>query len=103
MEQPTFGQLGAGIWPLLYAGVLCCGVAYTLQIVGQKGLNPSIAALVMSLESVVSAIAGWGAYRIGILTQDQTLTVRQILGCVVVFVAVILVQLPQRTVKAGNK
>jgi drug/metabolite transporter (DMT)-like permease len=102
LEQPTFGQLGAGIWPLLYAGVMCCGVGYTLQIIGQKGLNPSIAALVMSLEAVVSAIAGWGAYRIGILTQDQTLTVRQILGCVVVFAAVVLVQLPQRTVKASS-
>jgi drug/metabolite transporter (DMT)-like permease len=55
----------------------------------------------MSVEAGVSAIAGWGAYRIGILTQDQTLTVRQILGCVVVFAAVILVQMPQRTIKAG--
>jgi drug/metabolite transporter (DMT)-like permease len=96
LEQPTWGQLIAGKWPLLYAGILCCGVAFTLQIVGQKGLNPNIAALVMSLESVVSAIAGWGAYRIGILNQDQTLTVRQIIGCGVVFAAVILVQLPNR-------
>ncbi|MDR0963731.1 MAG: DMT family transporter [Clostridium sp.] len=95
-ENPSFDVLIAGIWPLLYAGVLCCAVAYTLQIIGQKGLNPTIAALVMSLESVVAALAGYGAYQIGILQTDQTLTARQIWGCVMVFAAVTLVQLPER-------
>ncbi|MDR0949569.1 MAG: DMT family transporter [Lachnospiraceae bacterium] len=96
-EQPSWAQLQEGVWPLLYAGVMCCGVAYTLQIVGQKGLNPTIAALVMSLEAVVAAVAGFFAYRIGILQQDQTLTVRQMLGCAIVFGAVILVQLPTKS------
>lgn len=94
-EQPTISQLSGGMGSLLYAGVLSCGVAYTLQIVGQKGVNPTVAALIMSLESVVATVAGWVAYKIGVLSTDQSLTVRQILGCVIVFVAVILVQLPE--------
>lgn len=94
-EQPTISQLSGGMGSLLYAGVLSCGVAYTLQIVGQKGVNPTIAALIMSLESVVATVAGWVAYQIGFLSADQSLTGRQILGCLIVFVAVILVQLPE--------
>lgn len=93
-EQPRLQQITSGMGTLLYAGVLSCGVAYTLQIVGQKGVNPTVAALILSLESVVSVIAGWIAYRIGFLTEDQTLTPRQIAGCVIVFAAVVLVQLP---------
>jgi len=94
VEKPVFSQLIDGAVPILYAGIMSCGVAYTLQIVGQKGVNPTIAALVLSLESVVSVLAGWFAYKIGFLKEDQTLTGRQILGCVIVFAAVILVQLP---------
>lgn len=94
VEQPDFSQLVNGAVPILYAGVMSCGVAYTLQIVGQKGVNPTIAALILSLESVVSVLAGWFAYKIGFLKDDQTLTGRQLLGCAIVFAAVILVQLP---------
>ncbi len=94
VEKPEFSQLIDGAVPILYAGVMSCGVAYTLQIVGQKGVNPTIAALILSLESVVSVLAGWVAYEIGFLKDDQTLTFRQIIGCVIVFAAVILVQLP---------
>lgn len=93
--NPTFGQIQDGMGTLLYAGVLSCGVAYTLQIVGQKGVNPTVAALILSLESVVSTIAAWVAYKIGFLTTDQSMTARQILGCVIVFSAVILVQIPK--------
>lgn len=91
---PTWQQLGSGLGALLYAGVLSCGVAYTLQIVGQKGVNPTIAALILSLESVVATVSAWIAYKIGFLKDDQTLTGRQIVGCAIVFAAVILVQLP---------
>jgi drug/metabolite transporter (DMT)-like permease len=93
--SPNLGQIKEGIGSILYAGVLSSGLAYTLQIVGQKGLNPTVAALIMSLESVVATIAGWAAYKIGFLTTDQSLTPRQIAGCVIVFAAVILVQLPE--------
>lgn len=92
--SPTLGQLQDGMGTLLYAGVLSCGVAYTLQIVGQKGVNPTVAALILSLESVVSTISAWAAYKIGFLTTDQTMNARQILGCAIVFGAVILVQIP---------
>ncbi len=93
-ENPTWVQVKAGALPILYSGILSCGVAYTLQIIGQKGLNPTIAALIMSLESVIAALAGYFAYRIGFLKTDQTLTLIQVIGCVIVFAAVILVQLP---------
>lgn len=92
--HPTVSQIAEGMGPLLYAGVLSCGVAYTLQIIGQKGVNPTIAALILSLESVVATVAGWAAYKIGFLKTDQSLTPRQIAGCAIVFLAVILVQLP---------
>ena len=93
-EAPTISQLFDGMGSLLYAGVLSCGVAYTLQIVGQKGVNPTVAALILSLESVVATVTGFLAYKIGFLKTDQSMTLQQILGCVIVFAAVILVQLP---------
>ncbi|MBO4976709.1 MAG: DMT family transporter [Lachnospiraceae bacterium] len=93
-EQPAVSQITEGMAALLYAGVMSCGVAYTLQIVGQKGVNPTVAALILSLESVVAAVSGWIAYEMGFLKEDQTLTGKQILGCAIVFAAVILVQLP---------
>lgn len=93
-EAPTFAGLLDGAGTLLYAGVLSCGVAYTLQIVGQRELNPTVASLIMSLESVIATISGFVAYKIGFLKTDQSLTVKQILGCVIVFAAVVLVQLP---------
>lgn len=93
-ELPSWEQLISGAVPVLYAGVLSCGVGYTLQIVGQKGVDPTAAALILSLESVVATISGFIAYKIGFLKTDQSMTIRQIAGCAVVFAAVILVQLP---------
>ena len=72
---------------LLYMGIMSCGVAYTLQIIGQKGLEPAVAALLMSLESVFSALAGW-------VLLHEVLSVRELIGCVLIFAAVILAQLP---------
>lgn len=78
----------ADAWiPILYAGVLSCGVAYTLQIIGQRGVNPTVASLLMSLESVFSVLAGW-------VILGEALSGREILGCVMIFGAVILAQLP---------
>lgn len=99
-EQPSWEQLVNGAVPVLYAGVLSSGVGYTLQIVGQKGLDPTAAALILSLESVVAAISGYIAYQVGFLKTDQTMDMRQIAGCAVVFAAVILVQLPWEKIKA---
>ena len=58
-ETPGVDNLLAGWMPLLYAGVLSCGVAYTLQVVGQKNVNPAVASLILSLESCFSVLAGW--------------------------------------------
>lgn len=103
-EEPSLGQLIDGAISILYAGVLSSGVGYTLQIVGQKGMNPTAAALILSLESVISSVAGYLAYRVGFLTTDQTMTARQVVGCAVVFAAVVLVQvpIPERKRKEGR-
>ena len=85
-EHPHFAQLAAAWMPILYAGILSNGVAYTLQIVAQKGLNPTVASLIMSLESVISVLAGW-------IILHQTLTKRELVGCVFMFAAIIIVQL----------
>lgn len=73
--------------PILYAGVLSCGVAYTLQIVGQNGLNPTVASMLMSLESVFSVLAGW-------VILGETMSARQLTGCGLIFAAIILAQIP---------
>lgn len=88
-ETPSLGALISGAVPVLYAGVLSCGVAYTLQVVGQKNVEPTVASLLLSLESVVSVLAGWALL-------GQKLSVRELLGCMLVFAAVVLVQLPDK-------
>ena len=101
-EEPSFDKLSDGIIPILYTGIMSSGVAYTCQILGQRNFNPTIAAMIMSLESVLSAIAGFFAYKMGFLTQDQSLSALQILGCVIMFAAVIFVQLPFDKMKRRN-
>ncbi|MGN0376966.1 MAG: DMT family transporter [Suilimivivens sp.] len=94
-EQPTFQSLIDGIIPLAYAGILSSGVAYTLQVIGQKDIDPTIASLILSMESVFSALAGW-------VILKQKLSARELLGCVFVFAAVILVQLPGKKHKTAK-
>ena len=93
-ETPNLHAIMQAWLPILYAGVMSCGVAYTLQILGQKGMNPTVASLILSLESVVSVIAGW-------ILLGQNLSRRELLGCVFMFVAIVLAQLPQR--EAGQE
>ena len=85
-EKPDLGNILKAWLPIVYTGVFSSGVAYTLQIVGQKGMNPTVASLILSLESVVSVIAGF-------IILKQELSGRELLGCVVMFAAIILVQL----------
>ena len=84
----ALGSLDAWI-PILYAGIFSCGVGYTLQIVGQNGLNPTVASMIMSLESVFSVLAGW-------LILHEVLSTRQLTGCGLIFAAIILAQLPAK-------
>ena len=88
-ESPTWEAIWAARIPILYAGVMSCGVAYTLQIIGQKNMNPTVASLLLSLESVFSALAGW-------VILNQSLSMRELFGCVLVFAAIILAQMPQK-------
>lgn len=88
-EHPTVTNILAAWAPILYAGVMSCGVAYTLQIVGQKGMNPTISSLILSLESSISVLAGW-------VLLGQSLSGRQLVGCGIMFGAIILAQLPGR-------
>ena len=88
-ETPSIESILAAWLPILYAGALSSGVAYTLQIVGQRGMNPTAASLILSLESVVSVLAGW-------IILHQALTPRQIIGCILAFAAIVLVQLPDK-------
>lgn len=88
LEQPHFSDILAAWLPILYAGALSSGVGYTFQIIGQKGMNPTAACLILSLESVISVLAGW-------LLLHQVLTAREVAGCALAFAAIILVQLPE--------
>lgn len=88
-EKPVMSQILSAYVPILYAGVLSCGVAYTLQIIGQQKMEPTVASLILSLESVFSALAGW-------IILKQGLSMKELIGCMFVFIAVILAQLPHR-------
>ena len=88
-EQPDVGSILAAWQPICYGGVMSCGVAYTLQIVGQKDMNPTVDSLILSLESVVSVVAGF-------LILNQTMSRRELLGCCLMVVAIVLAQLPDR-------
>lgn len=86
-ESPNLLNILNAWLPLLYAGVLSSGVAYTLQIVGQRDTDPAVASLLMSLESVFAGLGGW------LLLREQ-LAPRELLGCVLVFAAVVVAQVP---------
>lgn len=86
-ENPSVAMILSAAGPILYTGIMSTGVGYTLQIVGQKGLNPTVAALILSLESVFSALSGY-------VFLHQVLTTRELIGCVLMFIAIVLAQLP---------
>ncbi len=86
-EQPTAQNVLAALIPILYAGICSDGIAYTLQIVGQKYTDATVASVIMSLESVFAAFGGW-------LLLHETLSLVELTGCALVFAAVIVSQLP---------
>lgn len=95
-ERFTFDDIVLAGGPILYAGLMSCGIAYTLQIIGQKNVEPALACLIMSLESVVSAIAGW-------IILSEAMTAIEIFGAVMVFAGVIIAQLPSRSERSKVK
>jgi len=86
-EEPSIHAIGTAWLPIFYAGVFSYGIAHTLQIVAQDGTDPTVASLLLSLESVFAVLAGW-------LLLGETLTLKEFIGCALVFVAIILAQLP---------
>lgn len=89
LENPELANLIQAYSPILYAGVMSSGVAYTLQIIGQKYTSPVMATLIMSLESVFAALSGW-------LILGEILSVKELIGCVLVFAGIIIAQLPDK-------
>lgn len=96
LETPKFTAIFSAWEAVLYAGVLSCGIAYTLQVVAQKNTDPMIASLLLSLESIFAVLAGW-------MLLDEKMSFREGIGCFMVFAAIILVQMPTRkTVKQNS-
>lgn len=91
-EEPNINDIFSVIVPLLYAGIMSCGVAFTFQIFGQKYAEPAVASILLCLESVFSVLFGW-------LILHQQLSTRELLGCVIMFIAIISTQLPERKKK----
>ena len=90
IERPTITSILAAYIPLLYTGIFSSCVAYTLQIFAQKEANPTIAGMLLSLESVFAALAGY-------LILNQVLNTRELIGCVLIFIAIVIAQLPDRS------
>ncbi len=88
-EAPDINAILDCWLPILYAGVLSCGIGYTLQVVAQKHAEPTVASLLMSLESVFAVISG-------AVLLHETMSARELSGCVVIFAAVIIAQLPSK-------
>lgn len=88
-ENPQTDMILKCTIPILYSGIMSCGVAYTFQIIGQRQAEPTVASILMSLESVFAALAGWIFLR-------EAMSTREIIGCALMFGAITLVQLPEK-------
>lgn len=86
-EKPQISSILTASTPILYAGIMSSGIAYTLQIIGQKYTSAVLATLIMSLESVFAVLSGW-------IILGETLSIKESIGCCLVFIAIILAQLP---------
>lgn len=88
-DLPTLTAVTGSWLPLLYSGVLSCGVAYTLQIVAQKDADPTVASMILCLESVFALIAGMIILR-------EMMSPREVIGCVLMFAAIVVANLPTK-------
>ena len=91
-EQPSVDKIVSAAIPIIYCGIVSGGVGYTLQIVAQKHTEPTIASLLMSLESVFAVIAG-------AIILNEFMSERELIGCIIMFIAIIIVQIPPRKAK----
>lgn len=88
IEKIEIADIVSAAGPILYAGILSSGVAYTLQMIGQKYAEPAVASIVMSMESVIAVVAG-------AVILNEVLNGREIVGCIIVFASVIIAQIPE--------
>ena len=89
VETTTLSNIKAALIPILYAGIGSCGIAYTLQVVGQKYVQPAKATLALSLERAWSVVGG-------AIILGETMSPRELFGCMILFVAVVIAQLPEK-------
>lgn len=92
-ETPSLQAIISGVVPLLYAGILSCGGGFTFQILGQRHTSPTVASLILSLEAVFGAVFGF-------LLLHEIMSPRELAGCMLLFSAVIISQLPQRKARS---
>jgi len=95
-ESIDFNSIISGWAPLLYTGALSCGIAYTFQTVGQREINPVVASLIFSFEAVFAALSGW-------LILNERLSAKEISGCILIFIAIVLAQSPRLWTKLSRK
>ena len=86
---------GGGLISVLYAGIMSCGVAYTLQVLGQKETEPTIASMILCLESVFALIAG-------MIILGEIMSLREIIGCVIMFAAIVIANMPQDSLRISR-
>ena len=94
LEHPSWAAIQSAWLPIVYAGVCSGGVGYTLQILGQQLVPPALASMILSLESVFAVLFGW-------LILHQALSARELLGCLVIFIAIVIAQLPSKETAAA--
>ena len=94
-DLPSLGNICASWLSILYAGIMSCTVAYTLQILGQKETEPAIASMILSLESVFALIGG-------MILLGEIMSLREIIGCVIMFTAVFVANLPEDALRISK-
>ena len=90
-ESPDYSDILSCWLPIVYSGAVACGIAYTLQIIAQRYTTPDSAAIIMSTESLFAVLGGW-------ILLNQKLSAREILGCLLVFIAVVIILIPERNI-----
>lgn len=97
LETPTVEKIVSAAIPILYCGLVSGGIGYTLQIIGQRHTEPTAASIIMSLEAVFAAIAG-------ALMLNEKMNINEFIGCVIMFAAIILIQIPEKSkVSSSNQ